>query len=125
MHAVDEINVGASSGAEHNFRALGETARSVRSEVIKAEVRFRLDDHSRCFAVRQNAAEQRWCEFDCRTFEELQSESFSLFEEHAQNGRGFKRAIRRHNLWLCRLTARIRALCALNETSFRGYKLEH
>jgi len=125
VHAIDEIDIRPPGGAEQNFGALGQTARGMGREIINAEVGLRFDDSSSGFVMHQNAAQQCWCEFDRRTFEELQSKPLRLFEEHAENGRGVKRTIRKHRVWLCRLPERIRTLCALNETSFRGYKLEH
>jgi uncharacterized protein (DUF2141 family) len=88
MHAIDEVNVGSTGGAEQNFRAFRETARGMCGQVVKAEVSFSFYDHPSGVAVQQDTAKERWRELDCRAFKELHIEPFGASKK--TRFRGYK-----------------------------------
>ena len=44
MHAINEVDVGMTGLAEHDLGARGAAAGRVSSKVVRAQIRFRLDD---------------------------------------------------------------------------------
>src|SRR5580658_1725107 len=58
VHPVDEVHISMPRRPEDDLRASGDAARRVRSQVVAAQVRFRLDDSPGSFAVYQKLAQQ-------------------------------------------------------------------
>ena len=69
MHAVDEIDIGASRRAEEHFGPLRFATGRMGSEIVQAEIGFSFNDHSGRFAMQQNATEQKRCKLNRRALE--------------------------------------------------------
>lgn len=83
MHAIDEVDISASGGAEYDFGALGLSARGVGGEIIEAKIRFCFDDHAGGFAMPENTAEEIGGEFSGRALEPWQLQRLGCVKETA------------------------------------------
>src|SRR5690242_13595748 len=71
MHAVYEIDIGASRWTEDHFGPLRFATGGMSSEIVQTEIRFSFNDHSGRFAMQQNATEQKRRKLNCRALEKL------------------------------------------------------
>jgi hypothetical protein len=81
MHAIDEVDVRSTGGAEQNSCAFRETACGVRGQVIEPKISFGFDDHPSGAIMRQHTSEQSRCEFNCGAFEKLDTKPFGAPNE--------------------------------------------